>query len=103
MEETTTAFWCDLSNERTLARRYLPWMIRGGLFIANPARVEIGRPAFLTIRLPGKALPTFASGRVAWRSSGGFGIHFDEGYDDLVDLCRDLATEFAGPQRPAFY
>ena len=83
------------ADTATLARCFLRWPLRRGIYVPNPQRptdVALGDTAFVSIQMPFKPLPTFAAGCVVWICDSGVGVEFNPGFDDLVDLLEEIAT-----------
>ncbi len=103
MNTSVTALAVVYPDTAALARSFLSWPIRRGVFVPTTKALPFGESVFLSVRLPFKALPTFASGRVVWRSEQGVGIGFDEGFDDLADLLEDVAKGHRDQSSFAFF
>ena len=91
MKSSITALAVVYPDTTTLARSFMGWPIRRGIFVPTTNTLAFGESVLLSLRLPFRALPTFASGRVVWRAKRGVGIGFDEGFDDLANLLEDVA------------
>ncbi len=65
---------------------YMPWLIRGGLFVPSNKPHDLGEPVFLRIQLPDEPEPFVITGTVVWINPPnvggnrvpGVGIHFDD-------------------------
>lgn len=64
----------------------------GGVFIETNEVIPKGRDLLLKFSLPNRSQPFTLSGKVAWSSSKGFGVKFD----DVTPLQEDLLKSFIG-------
>ncbi|GAA3905519.1 PilZ domain-containing protein [Halomonas cibimaris] len=70
----------------TLLSMYMPFLERGGLFIATRERCMLGDPIIVMLTLPGESQELTVNGEVAWispegvtgRRTPGVGVHFSQ-------------------------
>ncbi|WP_411161730.1 PilZ domain-containing protein [Chromohalobacter sp. HP20-39] len=96
-------------DTQTLQAAYMPWLVRGGVFVPTQERYALGDTVYLLVTLPDESDRLPVSGTVAWlsppgvggRRVPGIGVHFSDA-DQRVRELIEARLEGVTASRPSY-